>query len=168
MIIYLVGFMGSGKSTYGKMMAEETGYSFIDLDQEIEGQYKMTIPELFEKEGQDNFRIIESQVLKGLILNENQIVACGGGTPCYLDNMSHILDQGTVVYLKYFEKELVARLENDDTERPMLQEDETLENVVYKLLRKRAVHYHRADLVINPELVPPAELLALLVANSSQ
>ena len=92
--IFLIGFMGCGKSTFGKKLANKLGYEFIDLDALIEATYNKSINEIFEFEGENEFRIKESKVLKTIISKQNIVVATGGGTPCYSSNLDVMISNG--------------------------------------------------------------------------
>ena len=87
MLIYLIGYMGAGKTTYGKRLARDINYNFIDLDQKIEAEQGKTISEIFAEKGEDGFRQIEREAMIQTFGLENTIVATGGGTPCFFDNM---------------------------------------------------------------------------------
>ena len=99
MKIFLIGFMGAGKTTVGKKLAKKMNYTFTDTDQIIEKTYKTSISTLFENKGENKFREIERRTLLS-INGENQIVSTGGGTPCYLNNMKWIKKNGISIYLK--------------------------------------------------------------------
>ena len=98
--IFLIGYMGVGKTTLGKALADRTGLSFIDLDLFIEGRYRKTIRQIFEAEGEEAFREIERKALHEVAEFEDIILSTGGGTPCFFDNMTYMNSVGTTVYLK--------------------------------------------------------------------
>src|SRR5258705_12400693 len=98
MLIYLTGFMGAGKTTAGKKLAALLGYTFIDLDSQIENETGLTIVELF-KSGEFKFREIESMVLHTVSDAENLVISCGGGTPCFNDNLNWMKSHGITVYI---------------------------------------------------------------------
>ena len=98
--IFLIGYMGVGKTTLGKALADRTGLSFIDLDLFIEGRYRKTIRQIFEAEGEEAFREIERKALHEVAEFEDIILSTGGGTPCFFDNMTYMNRVGTTVYLK--------------------------------------------------------------------
>lgn len=149
---YIIGFMGSGKSTFGKELSEALGYSFIDTDTMIIEKEGRGIPDIFEEEGEEEFRNIESEVLRSTAKLENTVIATGGGAPCYKDNLAWMKAHGQLVYLKLFEGELEKRLKADKEERPMLKDvsEEDLPGYIYETLRQRAAYYHQADFVIDP------------------
>src|SRR5690625_4226660 len=118
MMIVLSGYMGSGKSVIGKELARKLNYSFVDLDEEIEKNQGMKIPEIFSSKGEIYFRKIEIEVLKSCLkLEENTILALGGGTPCYGHNLEMIKKNPdtTLIYLKVDLKTLTARLDRKST-----------------------------------------------------
>ena len=118
--IFLTGYMGSGKSSTGKLLASQLDYNFIDLDKFIEKEYKMTIPEIFSSKGEKEFRAMEHNCLKKVVEKENTVVACGGGTPCYYGNMELMNNNGTTVYLKMSVDTLVNRLLHAKDKRPLI------------------------------------------------
>jgi len=146
--IYIIGFMGSGKSTAGKKLASLLGWSFIDLDKRIEEYTGKTIPEIFSQLGEDYFRKIEAGILKNLISDTNTVISTGGGTPCHGDNMDHMLKTGLTLYLKLTPGQLKSRLSESPGKRPLLKdldEDSLLDFIKEKLaLRER--WYNRADI----------------------
>lgn len=121
MKIFLTGFMGSGKTTVGKKLANLLGYTFIDMDTFIEQQESSTIAQLFETKGEEYFRKIENQYLKKLLQKENVVVATGGGAPCFHNNMELMNKHSTTVYLKLTPKAFVSRVYDPNTERPLLK-----------------------------------------------
>jgi shikimate kinase len=165
MKIYVTGFMGSGKTTYGKELAEELGYDFFDLDKAVEKKAGKSIADIFEKEGEGAFRTLESETLHETAkLDDNTVIATGGGTPCFHDNMDWMNAHGRTVYLKLFEPELQRRLADQLHERPLLKEltEDTLLDFIYKTLRERASFYHQANMVIDQLNMPAAELAKLV------
>lgn len=120
-LIFLVGFMGCGKTSWGRKLAAHLGYNFIDLDHALEEQAGMTIPEYFAANGESEFRNLESQVLKTTPYAENTIISTGGGLPCFFDHMDWMNNQGKTLYIQLPPKVLANRLENAKTPRPVLQ-----------------------------------------------
>ncbi len=155
MKIYIIGFMGSGKSTYGKELAEALGYAFTDLDTDIEKKAGATIPVIFKDKGEDAFRLMEQNALLETKILEDTVIATGGGAPCFFENMEWMNENGLTIYLKLFENELKARIEPVMAERPMLNgiDEDGLEDFIHKTLRKRAFYYHQAKIVIDPNLM---------------
>ena len=149
--IFLVGFMGSGKTTWGKKLAKALNRTFIDLDEVLVQRLGMTIPAYFSQHGEEEFRRIESQVLK-----ENHqhdvVISTGGGTPCFYDNMDWIVRHGTAVYLEHSPKSLWARLNASDvSKRPALKglTGEELLQFITEKLAQRVPYYHKAHLVVD-------------------
>jgi len=122
MLVYLIGFMGSGKTTVGKKLAGKLGYDFIDLDEMIEKKYRITINNIFNKFDENAFRLIEQETLTETFKLKNTVISTGGGTPCFFNNMQLINKYGISVYLKMHKQSLYDRLINSKTKRPLLTE----------------------------------------------
>lgn len=154
MRIFLVGFMGSGKSTMGSVMARKMGCEFIDLDHFIVQNDGRTIPEIFEQSGEDYFRQCEAKYLRqASAMSENIIISTGGGTPCKGDNMEYMRQCGIVVYLKLDPKMLCDRLIGSKTVRPLIVGKTPVELLQYieTMLEEREKYYLRANFVVaNP------------------
>jgi shikimate kinase len=148
--IFLTGYMGSGKSTAGKSLSSQLGYEFIDLDKFIESEYKMTIPEIFSTKGEKEFRAMEHNALKKVMERDNIVVACGGGTPCYYDNMELMNSHGITIYLKMSADSLVNRLMNAKEKRPLVanKNEKELREFVNRQLEKREDTYHLAQYTV--------------------
>lgn len=156
--------MGSGKTTYGRQLADALKYNFLDLDEAIEKKAGTTIARLFEEKGEEHFRKLESVVLRETEKLENTVIATGGGTPIFGDNLEWMNTQGKTIYLKVFETELYHRLVDQIEQRPLLKniaEDE-LQTFIYETLRKRAYFYHRTQIVIDPMQLSAAELAEII------
>jgi shikimate kinase len=155
--VYIIGFMGSGKTTAGRKLAASLDWSFIDLDKQIEDQTGKRIAEIFQQNGEDYFRIVESEVLKSLKLNKNTIVSTGGGTSCYSDNMEYMLSSGLTLYLRMTPAQLCSRLADSSFERPLikgLNQRELLSFIEEKLIF-REKWYNRSELIVdgfNPDI----------------
>jgi len=119
--IYLIGFMGSGKSTAGKELAGILGWSFIDLDSLVEHHAGKTISKIFEEDGEDHFRKLETDMLRNIDPVSDAVISTGGGTPCHSSNMDFMLENGLTVYLKMKPEDLLTRLEGSPGERPLLK-----------------------------------------------
>jgi shikimate kinase len=147
---FLVGYMGSGKSTIGKQLAAKLKYDFIDLDSLIETDYHMSINEIFATKGEAEFRGMEHNTLKKVLEKNNVVVACGGGTPCYYDNMELMNRNGITIYIKMSTDTLISRLSQAKNSRPLLEnktEDE-LRTFVASQLERREDTYHQAHYVV--------------------
>src|SRR5690606_7293016 len=121
MKITLLGYMGSGKSTMGNQLATDLGFDFIDLDQYIESKENTNISGLFKNLGEIKFRKIEHERLKEVLnLPKNTVIALGGGTPVYYNNMDLINEHSHSVYLRLSPVQLFERLKNDKANRPLI------------------------------------------------
>lgn len=151
--IFLTGYMGAGKTTVGKELAERTGLSFIDLDVFIEERYHRTVSRLFAEYGEDKFRDIERRLLHEVAEFEDIIISTGGGTPCLFDNMEFMNAAGKTVYLQVSVDELAARLETCRHTRPVLQNrtGEELKNFITESLQKRLPFYEKAQMIFPAE-----------------
>jgi shikimate kinase len=149
--IYLIGFMGSGKTTAGKKLASLLGSTFIDLDRKIEEEAKMTIPEIFSLHGEAWFRQAESDILKRPGSEAGAVISTGGGAPCHADNMSYMLSKGLTVYLKLTPSQLVSRLSNAREERPLLKgmKGEELLGFITEKLAQREKWYCQAEIIVD-------------------
>lgn len=148
-LIFLVGFMGCGKTTMGRKLSAVMGYEFIDLDHKFEEQAGMRIAEYFTEHGEDAFRQMESNILKETEYPENAVVSTGGGLPCFFDNMDWMNANGQTVYMKLTPKMLASRLENAKTPRPVLQgkKGQELVEFIETKLAEREPHYGKAVVV---------------------
>lgn len=144
--IFLVGFMGAGKSTLGKALALDLGLSFIDLDAYIESRYMKSISELFSSIGESRFREVESRLLREAGEFEDAIISCGGGTPLFADNMDYMLSQGKTVYLECSLDTLSRRLKVARSKRPLIaaMDDDTLDKYIVSETARREPFYGRA------------------------
>jgi shikimate kinase len=149
MKIFLIGFMGSGKTTLGRKLAARMQYEFIDLDHKLEQQVELSIAEYFSFFGEDSFRKKEAEVLKKTAYPENAVISTGGGLPCFFDNMDWMKANGKVVYLKLPPKTLADRLENGKEERPLLQDKHGEELIAFieQKLGEREKFYAQANII---------------------
>ncbi len=149
-IVYLIGFMGSGKSTAGRKLASLLGWSFIDLDKRIEEYSGKKIPEIFSEFGETYFRKIESEVLKSYESHNDIVISAGGGTPCLQDNMDFMLGTGLTIYLKLTPGQLKNRLVKSKTERPLIKglSGEELLNFIGEKLSSREKWYNQAEITV--------------------
>jgi shikimate kinase len=167
MKIFLIGFMGSGKTTLGRKLASKMGYEFIDLDHKLEQQVELSIAEYFSFFGEDAFRKLESEVLKKTLYPENVIISTGGGLPCYFDNMDWMAANGKVIYIKLSPKTLADRLESGKEERPLLQDkhgDELIAFIEQKLA-EREPFYAKAEIIADGLSLTAERLIQLLEAK---
>jgi shikimate kinase len=156
--IYLIGMMGAGKSTIGKLLAERLAYKFIDTDNSIEKVVSQSITEIFQTAGEAEFRQLETQVLAEISAYTRLVVATGGGIAIKLENWNH-LQQGLIVWLDTSVDVLVERLKDDST-RPILKTSEDLHTKLNQISAERRDRYAAADLQISiPAHVPPSEIV---------
>jgi len=157
MKVFLVGYMASGKTTIGKVLAEKMNFQFIDLDQYIESKEDMSVPDIFKLKGEIYFRKIEALFLKELIESDiKAIISLGGGTPCYGNNMELLLnsEDAITIYLKASLNELVKRLSKDKQNRPLIAHldfDEALLEFVGKHLFERNQFYNQANYTVETD-----------------
>lgn len=148
--IYIIGFMGAGKSTFGKKLATLLGWSFIDLDQYLENKRGMSISRQFEIDGEFRFRTAESEALRE-IRQSHVVLATGGGTPCFDENMEWMQQHGFTVYLELPPAALASRILPEKAKRPLVSgiPDKDLEKFITEKLAKRREYYVRARLILN-------------------
>ncbi len=148
-LIFLIGFMGCGKTTLGRKLASRLGYMFMDLDHILEAQEGMTIAQYFSTFGEDAFRKLESEVLKQTNYPEHAVISTGGGLPCFFDNIEWMNTHGKSVYIKLSPTTLADRLENEKEERPLLREKqgEALVAFIAEKLAEREKFYNQATVI---------------------
>ncbi len=153
--IFLIGFMGSGKTTLGKCLKSEMGWEFLDLDEYFETVHKTTIKQYFSDYGEEAFRNAEQKMLKEVLTKEKVIVATGGGTPCYFDNMEQMNSNGLSIYIKLSVNTLTERLEGTHQVRPLVmgKSGEELKRYITDKLAERELFYNRARVVVDAEVV---------------
>ncbi|MFN7846795.1 MAG: shikimate kinase [Bacteroidota bacterium] len=149
-VVYLTGFMGSGKTTVGKKLAAQLNYTFIDLDSYIEQQEGRSISELFNEHGENYFREVEHQCLQTLLKLEKLVIACGGGTPCFYDAMQQMNEHGITVYLQMNVLAIFNRLKQGRMQRPLIagKSDEALRQYIDEKLKEREPLYLKAQIVV--------------------
>jgi shikimate kinase len=162
-IIFLIGFMGCGKTRLGKKMANKFNRPFIDLDTLIEEQSGQTIPQIFAQYGETHFREIEKQTLQNTVFPENAIISTGGGAPCFFDNINWMNANGLTIFLDTPIPILASRLMNAKTERPLIlgKTHEELIDFIAVKLQERRPFYQQAKVVlaqadVSPEMVADA------------
>ncbi len=165
--IYLIGFMGSGKSTLGVALGRATGMTFIDLDSYIERRFHANVRDLFARCGEAGFRDIERRMLEEVSTFEDVIVACGGGTPCFFDNMDVMNRSGLTVMLDASEECLFGRLKAGRTRRPLIASlsDEELRVYIGEALARRMPFYDRAAVRFPSHLLENKEQIGQSVAD---
>lgn len=149
MRISLVGMPAAGKSTLGKKIADSLGYTFIDLDHLIVDVEKLSIPEIFSQYGEEYFRKVEEKALKIALSHENTVLATGGGTPCFFDNMAYINAHSLSIWIDLSIDDLVTRLLRSQ-HRPLYQlPEKELYHKINETYQKRVFFYERAKLVLH-------------------
>jgi len=162
--IFLIGFMGSGKTTAGRKLASRLNWSFIDLDELIERDNGMSVAEIFAERGEEWFRTAESKALRELENSRNTVISTGGGTPCFFGNMEFMLKNGLTVYLKMTPEKLSRRLARSTAGRPLLKDIGNKELPVHisALLAERELWYSKAEIVLEIESGNISALLSLI------
>jgi shikimate kinase len=147
--VFLMGFMGAGKTTLGKALARHLGVSFIDLDQYIEARFMKSVSQIFALKGEQGFREIESRMLREVGEFDDVIVSCGGSTPLIGDNMDFMLQHGKTVYLKCDNDTLLRRLKVARAQRPLIasKTDEELASFIESETKRREPGYLRAEYI---------------------
>ena len=163
--VILVGFMGAGKTTVGKALAKDLGIDFYDLDWYIESRRRKTVPQLFAEYGEEGFRKIEHYMLHEAAEFENIVLSCGGGTPCWSDNMDYLNRQGDTIYLKAAPEVIATHLRMGKTVRPLLAEKtpEERETYIQQELEKRAPIYEKAHYTLDVSLMDSYDKIQITV-----
>ena len=154
MKIFLIGYMGSGKTYWGKLLSQKLGLPFFDLDSKIEEQAGCSIARIFEERSEEYFRLMEKDVL--YLLSENHesfVMACGGGTPCFYNNIDYLRSKGTTVWLNCSVDTLYKRLIKEKDHRPMISAipDEELWAFITKKYAGRKIFYQQASVILSEE-----------------
>ena len=161
--IYLIGMMGSGKSYWAHKLGGAFGLASFDLDKLIENKAGKSIREIFEQDGEDAFRQLEASMLREGVPAESYVLACGGGTPCFLENMDFMKSTGVVVWLNPSLDELARRLQKGTETRPILAHAKTPEAIKEKLQQlseHRLALYQQSDLIIEDDLPRMQQLVS--------
>ncbi|MBQ9417607.1 MAG: shikimate kinase [Bacteroidales bacterium] len=161
---YIVGYTYSGKSTFGRQLAEALGVDFVDTDRLFEQKYHYTVQRFFSQFGEAAFRPLEAEVLRETAKLDDVVVATGGGTPCYADNMDFILSHGQAVYLQMSVEALYARACGSRNRRPLDRElsGDELRQRIERGLAEREPYYRRATFAINGQQPQVNDVLWLL------
>jgi shikimate kinase len=165
MLLFLIGFMGSGKSTLGKRLAKKIDYDFADMDELLEQQEGMSVTEIFEQKGEAYFRHKETQLIQQFKPQQNRVIATGGGSPCFDQNMEIMNQKGITIYLRMTPAGLVNRLKNATELRPLLKNlttDEQLLEYISEKLQHREPYYLQSKCIIKAENVKPEHVISLV------
>ena len=151
--LFLIGYMGCGKTTLGKRLAKKLGLAFIDIDLFIENRFRKSIGEIFKKHGESGFREIEHKILEEVVGFENTVISTGGGLPCFFNNMELMNQHGTTIYLQVSVDELTNRLESCKGNRPLIKDKakDELQEFIAENLNKREAWYGKANLTVSAE-----------------
>lgn len=149
--LFLIGYMGTGKTTLGKAFAKELDLSFVDLDWYIEGRYHKSVSQIFTDRGEEGFRQLERNMLMEVSEFEDVVISTGGGTPCFFDNMKIMNERGTTVYLKTDTKILFNRLSIAKRQRPILagKSNDELLAFITESVERREPFYTQAKFVFD-------------------
>ncbi|MDR3678545.1 MAG: shikimate kinase [Flavipsychrobacter sp.] len=162
-LIYLIGMPGAGKSYWAQEVSRQYAIPVVDMDECLEHQEGNTIAAIFEQYGAIGFREKERNVLARIAAdNPNAVVACGGGTPCYFNNMDLMLQSGTVIYLRVSIETLIDHLQHEVHLRPMLAGKKDVQAFLTDLLAERAPFYERAHHILNADKVSIANFTQIL------
>lgn len=145
--------MGTGKTTAGRELAKALNLEFVDIDHFIQARYLKTVAQLFEEVGEDEFRKIESNILKEVGEFQDVVISTGGGTPCFFDNIDYMNQVGTTIYLKATPEALSSRLNTCKDKRPLIKDknEEELYHFVVESLEKREPFYSKAQIIFETE-----------------
>ena len=170
MIVVLLGYMGSGKSTVGQVLAKDLGFDFLDLDAYIEQKQQTTISELFDSKGELFFRKVEAEAVKQLSKDAKPLVlALGGGTPCYSDTMHFLVNHPNVkaVFLNLSLKNLSERLIHEKAKRPLIANlaNENIPEFIAKHLFERSYYYNQAEIAIQTDSLDVDEIVDIIKAK---
>jgi shikimate kinase len=162
MKIFLLGFMGSGKTYWARLLSQKLTLPFFDLDEQIVNAEGKTINEIFETKGEEYFRQIEKETLHIIAeSHESMVMACGGGTPCYFNNIEYMNRVGTTVWLDVPFPVLVQRLIKERQHRPLLKNlsDEQVKAYIVKKFSDRKIYYEQASVIIDEQPVRLEKLI---------
>lgn len=165
MRIYLIGFMGSGKTHWGKRLSHRTDVPFYDLDAEIVRAERQSIQQIFHDKGEEYFREKERDMLEAISGDHDSLIlSCGGGTPCFFNNIEFMKQQGTVVWLNTDVDTLVRRLLREKSHRPVIKNvpDADLKSFIIKKLQDRKLYYEQADVMLHEESITLDSLLKIV------
>lgn len=168
--IILIGYMGAGKTTVGKALAKDLNLMFYDLDWYIESRMHKTVAQIFKESGEEGFRRIERNMLHEVAEFEDVVISCGGGTPCFFDNMEYMNSQGQTLYLQASPEILAMHLRMGKSVRPLIlgKTDEELLQFIKESLEKRDPFYTQAKYILNVDLMENYEKSKISVEKAKE
>lgn len=168
MKIFLIGFMGCGKSTLGRKLATKLGYDLIDLDHQIEKNTGLAVGDYFSTHGEEAFRKLESETLQAFDYPKNCVIATGGGTPCFFDNIDWMNANGTTIYIEMPPAALAKRLESGIAKRPLLRNltPEGVLEFIGSKLAEREPFYTKASLAMSGISLTADDIRAEILARN--
>ncbi len=163
--IILIGYMGAGKTTIGRQLAMALGLQFYDLDWYIEMRYHKKVSEIFAEDGEEHFRDLERRMLHEVAEFEDVVISCGGGTPCFFDNIDYMNQQAETVYLKLRPEVLAMHLRMGRTVRPLIlgKTEDELQQYICDSLKEREPYYTKAKHTIDVSLMDNYEKIAITI-----
>lgn len=163
--IIIIGYMGAGKTTVGKELSKDIGIPFYDLDWYIESRMRKTVAQIFADKGEEGFRKVERNMLHEVAEFEDVIISCGGGTPCFFDNMDYLNEQGDTIYLKAAPEVLYKHLLMGKVERPLLKNKTPDELIAFirEQLEMRESFYSKAKYTLDVSLMNNYEKIKISV-----
>jgi shikimate kinase len=171
MKIFLIGFMGSGKTHWGRKLSTKLNLPFFDLDSVIVEQEQKSVADIFADKGEEQFRYLEKEILERISAEqESFILSCGGGTPCFFNNIEFMKKNGKVIWLNTSIDMLTQRLHRERKTRPLISDvvtDEDLRRYIVKKLSERRMYYQQADVTVGEETTNLEELIRILLQNQA-
>ncbi|MBM3415216.1 MAG: shikimate kinase [Bacteroidetes bacterium] len=156
MKIFLIGFMGSGKTHWGRLLSQKLGIPFFDLDEQVSAHAGKPIPEIFAADGEEHFRLLEKEVLYMITESHDSFVmACGGGSPCFFNNIEYMNQSGTTVWINTPADILFERLVKEKPGRPLIKDlsDDQLRSFISRKFADRKIYYEQAAITVDEEPV---------------
>ena len=165
MKIFLIGFMGAGKTHWGRELSRKLNLPFFDLDEQVVSREDKSISDIFSEKGEEYFRLLEKETLH--IITESHdsfIMACGGGSPCYFNNLDYMNQAGTTVWINTPIDVLFKRLLEEKNERPLIRSltDDQLRGFIIKKFADRKIYYEQADVIVDDEPVHLDSLIEMV------
>jgi shikimate kinase len=171
MKIFLIGFMGSGKTHWGHRLATRLSLPFYDLDTLIVDKEKASVADIFAEKGEEYFRFLEKEILESITdQQESFILSCGGGTPCFFNNIEFMKKSGKVIWLNTAVDVLRQRLQRERMSRPLIAEvsEGDLQRYIIRKLSERRMYYQQADVTVSEENTNLDELIRILLQNEQE